>query len=81
MEEYKLFIDFEFLGSIESHFGCAGMCEPGLFYFGGNVTLGPPKEVCLPNMIDYVVVHSSILLTTCFLNAIVALALFLLHFF
>lgn len=42
--------NFDLMLELEEEYDCSGMCNPGLFYYGRNITEGPPKRTCVNAM-------------------------------
>jgi len=71
----------EMLSFIENKFQCAGMCQPGLFYFSRNITEGIPEETCLTLIHEEIVNETGSLSIMSTLLGLVALWCFCVHFF
>mmetsp|Transcript_21208 Transcript_21208/g.32858 ORF Transcript_21208/g.32858 Transcript_21208/m.32858 type:complete len:81 (-) Transcript_21208:229-471(-) len=56
------------------------MCKPGLFYYGANITNGPPTETCLSRIKDVIDEASKSYAISSFFTAIVCFLVWVLHF-
>ena len=72
--------NLELYQELEDEYECSGMCRPGLFYFGRDISNGPPKKTCLSGIQEVVDEAAKPWAICAMIAAFVSLILFFLHF-
>ena len=65
---------------LEDEYGCSGMCQRGLFYFGLDLHNGPPEQTCFLKFKNSLHATAEAFAINSILCGVVALFIFFTHF-